>query len=58
MKISSFCTLTVCERDVYLLINYFKSVDKQSLFGEALQTQTGVVSSAQVCVARELKASM
>ena len=38
--------------------SYFKPVDKKSLFGEALQISTGEVSSTQVCVARQLIASM
>ena len=36
---------------------YFKLVDNESLFGEALQT-TSEMSSTQVCVARELNASV
>ena len=38
--------------------SYFEYVDNETLFGEGLQTSTGEVSSTQVCVARELNASM
>ena len=38
--------------------SYFKPLDNESLFGEALQTSTGEVSRTQVCVARELNLSM
>ena len=38
--------------------SYFKPADKESLFGEALHSETGEVSTAQVCVARELRAAM
>ena len=33
---------------------YFKPVDNESLFSEALQTSTGEVPSTQMCVARGL----
>ena len=38
--------------------SYLRPVNNEFLFGEALQTSTGEVSSTQVCVARELNASM
>ena len=38
--------------------SYFKPAGNESLFGEALQTLTGEVSSTQLCIARDLNASM
>ena len=38
--------------------SHSKPVGNESLFSEALQTSTSEVSSTQVCVARELNASM
>ena len=38
--------------------SYFKPLDNESLFGEALQTSSGEMSSTQVCVAKELNALM
>ena len=43
---------------IMIIGSYFEYVDNETLFGEGLQTSTGEVSSTQVCVARELNASM
>ena len=40
------------------ILSYFKPANNESLFGEALHTSNGEVSSIQVCVARELNATM
>ena len=39
------------------LYSYFNPVNKESLFGEALQSASGEISSTQICVARELNAA-
>ena len=49
------------ERFYYSLIStrsYFKLADNESLFGKALQTSTDEAPSTQLCIARELDASM
>ena len=43
---------------IMMIGSYFEYVDNETLFRDGLQTSTGEVSSTQVCVARELSASM
>lgn len=58
LKGSSFCSNLGERCFITQSWAYIHPVDNDSLFGKVLQTSTSEVSNIQVCVARELKASI